>query len=403
MLSKECIDELKEQYKKMNSMESIELAEKVFLEFGKKIQEEFPGVEFLLKARIKSKNSHDGKIERLNKKKDGETQIYDDIGMCLIIKNVKDDFYFNHKLCEMFIKERIEIDLEIENEKSRFKLLKEQYNDIIIHLKNKDKLVAKIEKLKQSKEQDEETINLLEESLEDKIILENLAKNLFKEILNKSERFEKFGKKYKKSINNKINEMIGTHIMNKLTNDKEFMNFLGLKVLDNRKKFHDGGKSGYYRAYHDAVGSIVLEYWKMEVQSLSEENYARSKKDHFLGEGKARTLPIKDNAELFKKNVLNSLPKNFIYQNIEYDNEGNEIKPAKIYKCSDVENLIYYYLDVLLDKKEERLLENKRDLLYELISDKSLFSDEGTLIENDSNTNGKIIHTTLSNDKELEL
>lgn len=97
----------------MNSQESWEYTEKVLLEMGKKIQREFPGVDFILKARGKSIESFEGKIRRMDLDNGCQsTDIYDIHGLRLIIKGVA----IEQALCKMNVSQRIKIALAIKNE-----------------------------------------------------------------------------------------------------------------------------------------------------------------------------------------------------------------------------------------------------------------------------------------------
>lgn len=382
MLSEETVKELKEEYDRMNSPESKEYTEKILLEMGKEIQRRFPGVDFILKARFKSPKSHQGKIDRFMKKDvKSDKQIYDTIGFCLIVRSVSDNFEFNHALCEMSVEDRVNIGLEIDNEKSSLRLLEKEYQSIMEEynkLYDVNAIRKKIEDLKKSDEPDEEMIQLLENSLKGQELIKSLAERLINEVDKKGKKVIKIGNQYYEATDNKINEMIATHIMNKLTNDETFMQSLNLKTLDNRKKFHDGGKSGYYRAYHDAIGSTEHPWWKAEVQALSYQNYVNSKEGdakHSSCEGKTRRFPrigtTEEEKEDFRKAVLEASPRNLVYQSGVYKN-GEEKRPGKTYVCSDVENILYYYLEVLRDKPE---------LFKYVISDKELFSDESRTVE----------------------
>lgn len=385
MVDESRINQLKKQYESLNSKASWKYTENIMLKMGNEIQKRFPGVDFTLKARFKSKKSHQGKIDRfIRKGEDSEKKIYDDIGFCLIVNSVADDFDFEHALCEMSVEDRSKIGLEIDNEKSSMKIIEDKYIKAIerSNIDEKAKRIKdQIEKLTELETPDDELIEVLKDSLKTQEDLKKLSDELFKKLKEKSEKVVRIGNKYYTAADNKINEMMATHIMNKIISDKEFMKSLGLKVMLGRKKFHDGGKSGYYRAYHDAVESTTIPGWMLEVQALSYQNYITSKEgkaQHSKCEGKTRRLPrLGENPiqkEAFKQAILESAPKNLIYQTGTYKN-GEQIKPGTVYKCSDVENMTYFYLEVLRDRP---------DLFKNIITDTTLFSDEHEIIEEDS-------------------
>ena len=355
MLSKEDIRKLKEQYNKMNSPESQEYTKKVLLEMGKFIERNFPGVEFELKARYKSEKSFEGKVERLNKNPKKGKQIYDNIGFCLIVKSVSDNFDFNHKLCRKKVNERTRVGQSIDNQKSSLTLEQREIDKKILKIK-KD-----IEEANGNLR--EETIQVLKTRIEE-------LKRTKTELESKFAIFEEMANKYYYSIDNEINEMISTHIMNKFMDDDVLMNDLDLKKILGKTKNHDGGKSGYYIAFHDAVKSKKLDYWMVDLHSMSYENYQESQKDHSQAEGKERIFP-RLSEENFKKLVLRVAPRNLIYQNGKYK-DGQEIVPGRIYECSEIENVVYYFTETL---------KNNQNTFKYIISDSELFNGAGKLIE----------------------
>lgn len=396
------VKSLKEQYDKMNTDESWDYTEEILLKMGIEIQKRFPGVDFILKARFKSEKSHNGKIERIIKKGENK-KIYDDIGFCLIVKSVDDDFGFEHALCEMSVEDRIKAGLEIDDEKSSIKIINKTYkkseeeeekNEIT---ENIEKLKKKIIEQEQQENPDEELIKLLKESLKNMENQNKANEDLLKKINKKSDKIIKIGNSYYKAVDNKINEMIATHIMNKLIEDKEFMDSLELEVIPGRKKFHDGGKSGYYRAYHNAVRSKKINDWNLEVQALSYQNYVTSREGkarHSKCEGKSRKFPrlgeTDEQKAQFTKEILKTAPKNLVYQPGIYDGE-QVIKPGKVYRCSDVENMAYFYMEVLKDKP---------DLFRYVTGNQELFSDEGEIIECSEVSGSNMEKRKLSSDCE---
>lgn len=389
MLSKEYEKKLDEEYELLNSNESQEYTKKVLLEMGKCIQKLFPGVEFELKARFKSPKSFKGKKERIRKSPEKEKPIYDNIGFCLIVKSVSDDFDFEHAYCSKLVKQRIENESKIDNEKSALKVLEMKYKNIISGLRDTTELAEKIEELKKSDNPDENVIRLLEESLKENEKLKKLAEILKQQIEEKVELIEKIGNEQYEFIDNQINEMIATHIMNKLMNNKAFMSPLKLEKIPGRTKNHDGGKSGYYIAFHDALKSKLLKYWMVDLHAMSDKNYKVSQLDHSKAEGKARKFPRIDSQD-FQKIVLETVPRNLVYQNGIYE-DGVEVEPGKVYECSEVENMAYYYAETL---------SNNKDTFEYVVSDTSLFSGKGKRII--ENKEGSIIEKEIS-ESEMEL
>ena len=234
MLSKEYEKKLDEEYELLNSNESQEYTKKVLLEMGKCIQKLFPGVEFELKARFKSPKSFNGKKDRMRKSAEKEKPIYDNIGFCLIVKSVSDDFDFEHAYCSKLVKQRIENESKIDNEKSSLKVLEMKYKNIINGLRDNTELAEKIEELKKSDNPDENVIRLLEESLKENEKLKKLAEILKQQIEEKVELIEEIGNEQYEFIDNQINEMIATHIMNKLMNKFMLSEIQAKSILDMR-------------------------------------------------------------------------------------------------------------------------------------------------------------------------
>lgn len=398
MLSEKYEKELDEEYELLNSEESQEFTKKVLLEMGDYISRTFPGVEFELKARYKSPYSFNGKKDRIRRSDEKEKPIYDNIGFCLIVKSVSDNFGFKHAYCRKLIKERIEIENAINNEKARLKVLEMKYNskmkEMNIDNANElnsqiDEIKIQIEKLQKANDpQNENIIKLLEKNLKTIREMKKICDILMNEIKDSVRKIEEMGNGRKKEKINLINEKMATHIMNKMMSSKEFLNSLKLEKILGRTKSHDGGKSGYYIAFHDALKSKVLKYWMVDLHAMSYENYEVSKLDHSQGEGKARIFPRIDSLT-FKEEVLNAAPRNLVYQNATYI-DGVCIKPGTIYVCSEVENVAYFYAETLVDKK---------DTFEYVISDNTLFSGEGKKIEKNY---GKMEEKVIKED-EMEL
>ena len=414
MLSEEYEKKLDEEYRLLNSKESIEYTRRVLLEMGKYIQQNFRGVEFELKARFKSKTSFKGKKDRIRKSEKPEKPIYDVIGFCLIVKSVSDNFNFQHILCKKLVDERITIGNTIDNEILSLQEMEESFrcelNKITEKLKRlscypKNGEVVENHKLTNEEELDRllKTFEYLKDAykLNDDIqILLDINQSLINklkqqqdEIEEKMEKLEKTLKKQYEDKDDEINKMIATHIMNNLMGSEIFMNKLQLEKIPGRTKIHDGGKSGFYIAFHDNLSGKVIKYWKVDLHAMSDRNYRVSQKDHSQAEGKKRIFP-RINSTNFKNEVLSRVPRNLVYQCGKYEetDEGTliETEPGKVYECSDIENRVYFYLEILREN---------RATFKSIISDCELFSGSGISIE----SSGDEINEKSVREDDLEL
>lgn len=93
---------------------------------------------------------------------------------------------------------------------------------------------------------------------------------------------------------------------------------------------------------------------------------------HSSAVGKERILPDMGNGvdcrARIKSAMLRKIPKNLIYQNAPCIDGKFQEDRADVYRCSDVENMAYYYMEVLTEVP---------DLFSELISDEKLFDSSG--------------------------
>lgn len=373
----EKIQEIQEQYELLNSEASWEYTEKIVSAIGNEIEHRFPGVEFELKARFKSPKSIKGKINRYVKSGEiYEKSIDDMIGICLVIKSVSDDFGFEHKLCERSVEDRSNIALEVANEESSLVNMTSKIASGlgIIEL---DECIAdtikEIKILEKSEQPNQRLIDILKRNLNAMTVQSKVITKLQSSLESKSAKILRIGGKYYAVSDNNINEMIARYIMNTIVSDKNFLGTLDLEREPDRMKNHDGGKSGYYVAYHNSVRSTKLAKWKLDIHAMSEYNYIQQKDGdakHSSCEGKARTFPKVGRhgiaKEEFIKAVLETAPKNLVYQN------GTKTEKGKVYRCSDVENMTYFYTEILKDNPE---------LFYELVSDQTLFSDGQRIAE----------------------
>ena len=396
MLSEEYEKKLDEEYRFLNSKESAEYTRRVLLEMGRYIQQNFPGVEFELKARFKSPTSFKGKKDRIRKSEKPEKPIYDVIGFCFIVKSVSDNFNFQHVLCKQLIDERIAIGNTIDNEilslqemeesfRCKLNKIRENLKRLSLYPKNEEVvedhkltkeeelngLVKKFNDLKDAYKSNND-IQILLESIQ--LLINNLQEQL-KEFEEKMAKLEVTLKKQYEDKDDEINKMIATHIMNKLMESEVFMNKLQLEKIPGRTKIHDGGKSGFYIAFHDNLRSRVLNNWILDIHAMSDRNYRVSQKDHSQAEGKKRIFP-RINSTNFKNEVLSRVPRNLVYQCGKYEetDEGTliETEPGKVYECSDIENIVYFYLEILREN---------RATFKSIISDCELFSGSGISIE----------------------
>lgn len=393
MLSKEHKERLIDNYKKLSSQESLDCALKFFLMFADEIEKKFPGVEFTLKGRVKSPKSF---MDKVAKTEEGHL-IYDNIGFCLVIEKVPDEVEFKQKLCEKYVQDRINIGLKIDNEKSDIQLILEKYNNTINQLKEMDKneeiIKNRIENLKNCKEPDNEFIYALKGLIVAKKIYQDLASFLIEQVVNKSEKFVDISNEYLSLKDNDINEMMATDIEDTVMKDPKFLKFL--EKL-NRTKFHYGGKSGDYIAYHNTFiikndsmikgdnGEEAIDNFKtmFEVQAIAGQNNQIAIENHSSAPGKGRNIPrLMDDKKAFADLAIKSVPLFFIYQNGE----------KQAYILSNVESFYSYNQEILI---------NTPAFAKKLISDNEYFSGIGYIVK--LGPDGKLIKTEIKDNTKIK-
>ena len=176
------------------------------------------------------------------------------------------------------------------------------------------------------------------------------------------------------------NNTLARYVLNKLLSSPEITKKLGINRIPHRNKVHDGGKSGYYIACHDSVQSSKLKKWIAEVKAMSRQNFNESEEGdakHSLNEGKQRVFPPFGETEKekneFKQEVLNRTPKFFVYQSSK-EQENGSIQKARVYVCSEIENVTNHYLEPL---------EKSPEFFKYILEDEKLFSDEYSVVEDE--------------------
>ncbi|MBO5349135.1 MAG: hypothetical protein J6A89_04885 [Clostridia bacterium] len=181
------------------------------------------------------------------------------------------------------------------------------------------------------------------------------------------------------TFNSSVNVTMATHIMNELVKDKKFMEKIGLEAIPGRMKYHVGGKTGFYRAYHNCVRKIKDNAFRIELQAMSAEDYeeaTRGNSKHQLCEGKSRLLPKiltgtekdrNDSKKSLYKILRNKVPQNLVYVPSSKGNkEKGKTKPAYVHKCSPLENFVYFYQEQI-----SKLDKGTRGFIAKVFSDKA--------------------------------
>ncbi len=409
--------ELQNQYKYLTSKESQKFMQYVLYILGREIEHEFPGVEFLLKERTKSENSHDRKKDKVLKKDSNkDKKIFDTLGCCLVIKHIPFGTNIEHKLCQKHLTERAKKYTEIEETKLRLKKTIQEYKQLE---EEEDKEIQEAElelqELEVQANESEETRRKLELKKER---LKRAKERCSKEkeshknhIASIEELIQTYQQQYDME-DKEANNALARHILNKIIDMPVVAKKLGITRVPHRSKVHDGGKSGYYIAFHDSVTSSKIkewtkriqemtaqdnteteenedknhtsskdEAWVLEIQAMSSQNYEQTKQNgkaqHSKCDGKERILPplgetLEEN-ERFKERVLRDTPKNMVYQSSIKKSDGT-IREGRVYVCSEVENVTYHFLEAL---------ENNPELFKYIIGRVDLFSDKSEIVTGD--------------------
>lgn len=410
--------ELQNQYKYLTSKESKKFMQYVLYILGREIEREFPGVEFLLKGRTKSENSHDRKKDKVLKKDSNkDKKIFDTLGCCLVIKHIPFGTNIEHKLCQKHLTERAKKYTEIEETRLRLKKTIQEYKELDSDEDEElEESELELQKLEAQVNESEETRRKFEFKKER---LEKTKKRISREKeshKNHIESIEELIQTYQQQYDmedKEANNALARHVLNKIIDMPVLSKKLGITRVPHRAKVHDGGKSGYYIAYHDSVTSSKIkewtekkqktaiqdddkveknerkehkdsavnskdEVWVLEIQAMSIQNYEQTKEDgeaqHSKCDGKARILPplgetLEENQK-FKERVSKDTPENIVYQSSIKKADGTT-REGRVYVCSEVENVTYHFLEAL---------ENNPELFKYIIGKEDLFSDKSEIV-----------------------
>lgn len=371
---------LMDQYEFLTSDSSLEFTQKVFMTLGREIEESFPGVKFRLKGRVKSRESAEEKINRIiNKSDKNDKKIFDTLGFCLVIDEIPFSAKIKHNLCQKSLNKRAVVKTQIAEQNLKLMRQLERYEksekDEMSLIKEKEQALEDIKQLI-----DEEKYNELLQLIDkDKKMFSDHEKQHIVHIGDIQYAITKLKEQYELR-DRECNNYLARHILNKIIDESPSLSKLGISRIPHRAKVHDGGKTGYYVAFHDSVQSSKNKNWVLEIQAMSHQNYEESREgdaQHSKSEGKERVLPpygdTKSEIEEFKELTLKETPQNMIYES-GGKNEDGTIKKGRVYVCSEVENITYHFLEAL---------EEHPELFKEIIRDEDLFSDVGKYIDDD--------------------
>lgn len=401
---------LENQYKYLTSKESQKYMQYVIYIIGSEIEHEYPGVEFQLIQRNKSEGSHEIKREKVSKRDlKRDRKIFDTLGCCLVIEKIPFGVNIEHKLCQNHLIERAKKYTEIEETKFKLKKTIEEY-DILEAETDKEikECELELQKLEVRANESEEVGKYFEQKrlrLERAKLMVSKEKKAHKEHIDYIEKLIQTYQQQYDIEDKEANNALARHILNKIIDRPRIAKMLGLTRIPYRSKVHDGGKSGNYVACHDSLTSLKInekivsemremfrnneieeDYlksmegieWVMEFKAMSIQNYEQTKKggkaQHSKCEGKERILPAFGDTDeannKFKDRVLKDTPRYMVYQS-SIKREDGTIREGGVYVCSDIENVVYHYLEVL---------ENNPELFKHIIGRKDLFSDKGKII-----------------------
>ena len=325
------------------SKEYKEYSEYVLGKIGEELEAQYPGVDFMLKLRFKADASYDGKKQKVLFREFGDNKnIFDNIGIAIVVRNVPNNVSVNHEYCKKLLLERDEIKNSILNTKSQNKSL----SDKLIEMEEEHK--TNLEKFDNNKffEYLKKAYNEGEEAIISDINhIGEALKTLHREYENKD---------------NECNRIFSTHMLKYVVRHSKALKKEKIIRIKDRTKEHTGGESGYYIASHNAIESKNLKGWKAEIQAVSYQNYKTAE----IGDAK-------HSDRLGKKRVLPELPGETEQEKREFLNMIKPIIPETIvyqagkgtYKCSLLENFCYYYMENLVKNKDYFKEVNRRDIL----------------------------------------
>lgn len=401
---------LKVQYEYLISKESRKYMKYVMYIMGSEIEQEYPGVVFRLIERDKSETSHEKKREKvLQKDSKKERKIFDTLGCCLVIEHIPFGANIEHKLCQNHLIERAKKYTEMEETSFILKKTIKEYEELETETDKEiqeDELELKeLEVQINESEEVRKKFELKKQRLERAKLRFSKEKEAHK---NHIASIEKLIQTYKQQYNvedKEANNALARHILNNIIDRPRIAKKLGITRIPYRSKVHDGGKSGNYIACHDSLTSSKIRdninkmqemfmdkgienkdsvkvreevEWIIEMQAMSIQNYKQTKKggkaQHSKCAGKERILPAFGSTDeennKFKDRVLKDTPRYMVYQS-SIKNEDGTIRKGRVYVCSEIENVIYHFLEAL---------ENNPELFKHIVGRKDLFSDKSEIV-----------------------
>ncbi|MBO5004053.1 MAG: hypothetical protein J6D03_02130 [Clostridia bacterium] len=413
--------ELQAQYEYLNNEYSQIFMRNVLYVLGREIEREFPGVRFSLCERTKSETSHKKKQEKVLKKESNkDKKIFDTLGCCLVIEHIPFGTNIEHKLCQKHLTERARKYTEIEENKLKLKKTIQEYKQLEEEeekeIQEDNKEIQELEEKANASEATRKKVKLKKERLERTKERNRIEKESHqKHISTIEELIQTYQQQY--DVEDKeANNALARHILNKIIDMPIIAKKLGITRVPHRSKVHDGGKSGYYIAFHDSLTSTKVKEWRkriqekngqdninieknsekeqkdskvdgkdetwvLEIQAMSIQNHEQTKQDgeaqHSKCDGKARILPplgeTSEENEKFRQRVLKDTPKYMVYQSSIIKEDGT-MRKGRVYVCSEIENVTYHFLEAL---------EKNPELFKYIIGKENLFSDKSEIVTDD--------------------
>lgn len=323
---------LSEERNILLSNKSREYTEYVLKVIGEELEKQYPKIDFMLKARYKSQKSFDGKVEK-QMEEEKSSEIYDNIGFAIIVRNIPTDAEIEHKYCMKLLQQRANIQNEVTNK-------------IIQANKLKRKLDSTQSEHAQELDNIEDSNNLKQKLAKSYAETEEAIQS---DLMHVGESLQTLNISYNDK-DNECNRILASHMLKYIIRSSKVLKKMGIKRIPDRSKEHTGGESGYYIASHNAIKSNKpIKGWKVEIQALSYQNYQESKEGdakHSDRKGKKRVLPMIPGETESEKRAFFDQIKMVLPQNIVYQTKKG------VYKCNDLENFCYYYIEQLKKNKD---------------------------------------------------
>lgn len=383
-------EEMKRKYEELT--ENEENLDMLMMQLGKEIERIFPNLKFVLLGRIKSPQSFEDKLENaLNKCQDiknvKEVQIYDIIGLNVIVEDVPNDLKLdNFRKSESYDKDfesnisyyilrkkTVVADMnrcknDDDASKENLQRLKEEIN------RKKNRLLKLNERLETVKE--EQTKNqILEDMDEIKQDIKNCNMQIkcLNKIMSTHNEILAHGKILDEIQKNECNNEMAKFIIRNL-NKFECVKLLGVKSIKNRFKIIE--KDNGYRSTHncyamkikekDRIVNYECEIQGKSIQAYYESSRGRAAKYHIQPDPKPgkklknKNLPdilsvkTPEDKKKFLDKVARTVPKFRIYRN----NGGK----SEIYKLSLRERYMFYYYNQLFGNEILGISKNNKQI-----------------------------------------